>query len=181
MLSDFIEEVAATVFRMMKHGHHDPSVEEIIEEHAGPVTEATNIHFWKEQLPKVRDVLAKHPMTATVHMVAPTYYEKDEVEDMATARKCVATSCRAVGLRIGNAQDLMWQAVQEHNMKSGIAKADKALSRAYHSYKLEKMNVEQLEAVLEVMMPFVQTAYKADRELERMSAGRCPLFPRRKE
>ena len=177
MPKNFAEEVAETVFDMMNRGNYDPSVEEIIERHAGPITKATNIEFWKRQLGKVRDELAKHPQTATAHLVAPAYYEVDEVADMPTARKCVATSCKPVGLRIGNAHDLMWQAVQEHNVKSGIGKADKALSRAYQSYLLEQMTDEQLNAVVELFLPAVQTARQAEKLLEKRGASRTPLFP----
>jgi len=178
MPKEFAEDVAETVFDMMNRGNHDPTVEEIIEEHSGPVTAATNVRFWKDQLPAVRDVLAHQPKTATVHLVAPAYYEVDAVEDMPTARKCVATSCKAVGLRIGSAHDLMWQAVQEHNMKAGIGKADKALSRAYQSYLLEQMTDEQLNAVVELFLPAVETARQADRLLEKRDVSRTPLFPK---
>ena len=176
MLSEFIEDVAETVFQMMKRGHHDPSIEEIIEKHDGPVTEATNIYFWKEQLPKVRDVLAGQPMTATAHMVSPVYYDTDEIKDLATARRCAATSCRGAGLRIAKTSDLIWQAVQEHNVKSGGMKTAYGMERAWQSHKMNVITTQQLKEIIDAAIPFLNAFQKCEEALRDAGLSRMPLF-----
>jgi hypothetical protein len=179
MPTDFIEEAAATVFEMMRGGHHDPHVEEIIEAHSGPITPATNIPFWRDQLAKIRDVLAKRPVTATCHLVAPAYYEDEslgDVDTIAKARQCVATSCKPIGLRIGTQDDLMWQAVQAHNAKAGASKTSKAIQRAYDSVVMKKMSNDQLAEVIEEAQEIIRVAYTANKLLERRGVSRVPLF-----
>jgi hypothetical protein len=176
MPSEFIESVVQTVRELMLGGVHDPSAAEIAKAHTGRA--GTPPHLYRECLISVRDELAKSPTTATVHLVSSMYYDeyRDAEITHQTAPLCAAIGQRAEGVRIANAKDAIWHAVQMQNMKAGTGKTKKAVEASYESAELGAMSPEELSEVVQVLQDVVRVAYTAQRWLRLKGHSTAPLF-----